>query len=389
MKSQSAMSSACIARSRRDFLRGAAGVITAASADRAFGLSRAASLMPRSEKTIVVTFGGGARDDETLAVDGQRNIPHLLRELLPQGTFFPQVVNRGILGHYVATASIVTGQYERFDNFIASPPPNPTLFEYFRKGLRRPASDAWVIAPSNGFQRIGCSSSGAYGPRWGAGVILPKRLLSAALPGQRSLEAGELSHLLQDNYEMPVYQPQESESDHELHLGMLESTLKLSVKDFVARARTLNSADELSIYIAQQLMEQQAPSLMLLTLHDMDIAHAGAFSLYVDAIRRADRLCAQLWGMAQSNPEYRNRTTLFILPDFGRDSDEDPAGNGFQHHRTGGVRSRTTWMLAMGSGIREGRLVDRAVEPVDLVPTIGHRLGFATVPGGRPIGELL
>ncbi|MBB5330710.1 hypothetical protein [Tunturiibacter gelidoferens] len=38
-----------------------------------------------------------------------RNIPHLMKELIPQATFFTQVVNRGILGHYVATASLATG----------------------------------------------------------------------------------------------------------------------------------------------------------------------------------------------------------------------------------------------------------------------------------------
>lgn len=383
-------SPADVARSRRRFLRDAVAVLAAASADKVFASSHAPLPSLRSrEKTIVVTFGGGARDDETFALDGQRNIPHLLKDLLPQGTFFPQVVNRGILGHYVATASIVTGMYEHFDNFIAAPPPNPTLFEYFRKGLRRPVSDAWVIAPSNGFQRIGCSSSRGFGPDWGAGVILPKRLLSAALPGGRSVEAGELFHLLQDSYEMPLYQPQESQSDRELHLGMLSRTLKVSVSKFVERARTLSSADELSIYVVQQLMENQAPSLMLLTLHDMDIAHSGAFSLYVDAIRRSDRLLAELWTMVQSNPEYKNRTTLYVLPDFGRDADDDPAGNGFQHHRTGGVRSRTTWMLVLGPGVGEGRIVDRAIEPVDLTPTIGARLGFATVLGRKGIRELL
>ncbi|MGA8528242.1 MAG: hypothetical protein WB622_00910 [Acidobacteriaceae bacterium] len=359
-----------------------------ASTQRSFALSHAASMLRPAAKTIVVTFGGGARDDETFAEDGQQNIPHLLQELLPQGTFFTQVVNRGILGHYVATASIVTGTYERFDNFIAQPPPNPTLFEYFRKGLGRPANDAWVIAPSNGFQRIGCSSNSAFGSEWGAGVILPKRLLSAALPG-RGGGGTDLALLLQDNYEMPVYQPEESGQDRELHLAMLESTLKVSVNEFVEHARTLNSADELSIYIAQQLMRQHAPSLLMLTLHDMDIAHSGAFSLYVDAIQRADRLCAELWQIVQSDPEYKDRTSIYILPDFGRDSDGDPAGNGFQHHRTGGARARTTWMLALGPGIREGRLVERAIEPLDLVPTIGSRVGFATSTHGQRIGELL
>jgi hypothetical protein len=40
--------------------------------------------------------------------EGQGNIPHRMNELIPQVTFFTQVVNRGILGHYVVTASLAT-----------------------------------------------------------------------------------------------------------------------------------------------------------------------------------------------------------------------------------------------------------------------------------------
>src|SRR5947209_18808114 len=83
---------------------------------------------------------------------------HLLRELAPQSTFFTQVVNRGILGHYVATASLATGVYETINNFASLPPESPPVFEYFRKDLKRPASDSWVVIPSNGFNRIGESS---------------------------------------------------------------------------------------------------------------------------------------------------------------------------------------------------------------------------------------
>src|SRR5277367_2454375 len=128
--------------------------------------------------------------------------------------------------------------------------------------------------------------------------------------------------------------------------------LKLSVDDFKDHAQTLSSPDELSVYIARQLMRQVAPSLLWITMHDIDIAHAGAYSLYVDGIRRTDRLCSDLWKTIQSEPEYAGKTTLFILPDFGRDSDEDAGGNGFQHHRTGDAASRTTWMMALGAGVR-------------------------------------
>lgn len=381
-------SAGAISATRRDFLRGAIGTLSAASVTRGASAAGLVSVLRPAQKTIVVTFGGGARDEETFAEEGQENIPNLLKTLLPQGTFFTHVVNAGILGHYVATASIVTGNYERFNNFVAQPPPNPTLFEYFRKGLRRPATDAWVIAPSNGFQRIGCSSHGSFGPEFGAGVILPKRLLQAALHNNAA-DGDRLAHMLQDSYEMPVYQPLVANEDRELHLDMLQSTLKVSVLDFVQKARSLDSADELSIYITRQLMKQHAPSMMMLTLHDMDIAHSGAYSLYIDAIQRADRLCAELWEMVQTDPEYKDRTTLYIMPDFGRDADGDPAGNGFQHHRTGGAMARTTWMLALGPHLRQNVTVNRPVESIDLVPTIGCSLGFATSSGGKCIQELL
>ncbi len=340
--------------------------------------------MPRGRKAVVVTFGGGARDEETFAPEGQENIPHLLKELLPKSTFFTQVVNRGILGHYVATASLATGIYETFNNFAAVPPDHPTVFEYFRKDLNRPAYDAWVVAPSNGFNRIGESSNRSYGRGLGAGVILPKLLLSAALA--RGAQA-PYEHLLQDNYETPLYTPELSGNEFELR--QMEEILKLSVEDFTAHARSLASPDELSVYIARRLMSRFAPSLLWITLHDIDVAHSGAYSLYLAGIQRTDRLCGEIWKGIESEPEYAGKTTMFILPDFGRDSDIDSGGNGFQHHRTGDPLSRTTWMLVMGPGVRENVIVDRAVESLDLVPTLGSLLGFAPRwAQGKPLPEV-
>jgi hypothetical protein len=377
MKSLS--TSALISSTRREFLRDAAGLTLGSTLLPRF--ARAASSPKR--KVIVVTFGGGARDQETFAPEGQENVPNLMRDLIPRASFFTQVVNRGILGHYVATASLATGAYETINNFASLPPENPTIFEYFRKELRRPSSDAWVVAPSNGFNRIGESSNRSFGPGFGARVVLPKHLLSAAMSGGK----GDFEHLLRDNYETPFYSPELAGNEFELE--QLETILKVSAEDFKGHARTLSSPDELSVYIVRQLMRQVAPSLLWLTLHDIDVAHAGAYSLYIEGIQRTDRLCAELWRIIESEPEYAGKTTLFILPDFGRDSDEDAGGNGFQHHRTGDVLSRTTWLMALGPGIREGVVYDRAVDSTDLVPTIGAMLGFtATRAHGRPISEI-
>ena len=370
---------------RRDFLRSAA---VAGAGRRLFGFAPLQVLAPATgQKTVVVTFGGGARDEETFAPEGQENIPYLLNELIPQATFFTQVVNRGILGHYVATASLATGIYERFDNFADVSPKNPTVFEYFRKGLKRPANDAWVIAPSNGFNRIGQSDGSLISTGYGARVILPKRMLASAL-GKGATQSAGVEAILQDNYEDLLYTPPAINTD--ANLALLTDLLHLSVDDFAHHAKTLSSADELSVFVMRQLMKQFAPSLLWITLHDMDVAHTGAYSLYIDGIRRTDRLCADIWAMIESDPEYKDRTTMLILPDFGRDSDFTPGGNGFQHHRTGDPLSRTTWMMALGPHIRHNVTVDRPLDSLDLVPTLGALMNFQTpLAQGKLISEVL
>lgn len=372
-----------LGRSRRDFLRDAAGLAVGSALFSASPLVRGA-VAQKKRKTIVITFGGGARDQETFSPEGQENVPNMLKQLIPRSSFFTQVENQGILGHYVATASLATGVYETLNNFSAVPPQHPTVFEYFRKDLRRPVSDAWVVAPSNGFNRIGESDYRSFGPGMGATVVLPKHLLGAAMSGTST----DYEHLLRDNYETPLYTPPLAGSEFELQ--QLEMILKLSVDDFKAHARTVSSPDELSMFIARRLMQQESPSLLWITMHDIDIAHAGAYSLYVDAIRRTDRLCAEFWTAVQSEPEYAGNTTLFILPDFGRDGDQDSGGNGFQHHRTGDAASRTTWMMALGAGVRQGVVYDRPMQSIDLVPTLGAMMGFTpSLSQGKAIKELV
>jgi hypothetical protein len=380
-RSSSAPSSLLV-RNRREFLQLASASIVCSAVSPV--LRAHAPRSHDSRKVVIVTFGGGARDEETFAPDGQQNIPGLIKTLLPQSTFFGQVVNRGILGHYVATTSLATGVYETFNNFSGVAPPHPTLFEYFRTDLRRPATDAWVISPSDGFRNMGSSTARRYGPESGASVILPKQLLRAATPG---FGAGDFDRLLRDTYEEPYAMG--GLTGGEGNLRHLEQVLRLSRDEFVRHALNLDSADEMSVYVARQLMQQVAPSLLWITLHDIDVAHSGAYSLYIEGIQRTDRQCVEIWNAIQSHPEYAGKTTMFILPDFGRDSDTDPGGNSFQHHRTGDTASRTTWMMALGPGIRQGVFVQRPVESIDLVPTIGKILGIATpLAQGRILDEV-
>src|SRR6266566_3490860 len=86
-----------LAWTRREFLRTGAGIALGSSLLPSSLVART-GIPAGKRKVVVITFGGGARDQETFAPEGQENIPHLMRELIPQSAFFTHVVNRGILG---------------------------------------------------------------------------------------------------------------------------------------------------------------------------------------------------------------------------------------------------------------------------------------------------
>ena len=110
-----------------------------------------------SRKVIIVTFGGGVRYSETFAPESIQNIP-ALRKMQPEGFFFRNCTNAGVLSHFNSTASIVTGNWQRVDDFGFQPPAGATVFEYFRKQRAAGPLDAWTIATNKSFASIGAGS---------------------------------------------------------------------------------------------------------------------------------------------------------------------------------------------------------------------------------------
>ena len=188
-----------------------------------------------------------------------RNIPNLLNTLAPQSCFFTQVINRGILGHYVATASIATGAYETFDNFVAQPPVHPTIFEYLRRDLRRPAEDAWVIAPGSLFAQMGSSRNRRYGPDEGAEVVLPKRLLGAVLGSTNEMQLDSYPSILRDSYEMPAAPDVPSSNCERESMEALLARMNLDNATLKNQAAKFASPDELSVYMTKHVMRTFRP----------------------------------------------------------------------------------------------------------------------------------
>ena len=96
-----------------------------------------------------------------------------------------------------------------------------------------------------------------------------------------------------------------------------------------------------------------------------------------------------LWDELQENPNYKDRTTLLVVPELGRDGDANTA-NGFLNHRSGDPSCRDVWLLALGQGLSRGES-ERPVQHVDVAATALEILGVK--PGqeiaGRAISYLL
>ena len=175
---------------KRDFLK-LAGLAIAGKLVPPWLHARPAAAPKSDRKIVIVTFGGGCRYQETFAPEGVGNIPRLAA-LRSEGRFFSNCVNSGVLSHYNSTSSIVTGNWQRVDDFGFDRPASPTVFEYYRKAAGVPATDAWAICTNKSFATMGATRVRGFGEDVGANVVLPKQLLLEAVDEviKRDLDQG-------------------------------------------------------------------------------------------------------------------------------------------------------------------------------------------------------
>jgi hypothetical protein len=96
--------------------------------------------------------------------------------------------------------------------------------------------------------------------------------------------------------------------------------------------------DVFSFYYAFEYLKRERPRVLYIGLDETDQhGHGGRYDKYLMAANRTDQMIRTLWDWLQSDPQYRDKTTLIITTDHGR-----------------GKGSRNSWKvhgrLAFGSG---------------------------------------
>ena len=380
---------------RRSFLRSVAGLGAAAATDSRSGAA-AAPAVPAVEdrKVILILFGGGTRSSEAIDDPEHRWIPYLWRFMIPRGTLFTNMRVEGRVVHPNSAGSIVTGHWEWDDIDWSHPVDHPTLFEICRKARGTPDTAAWAFVYASILAHIGASRAPGYGAAWGANVVEPptiprptaeemdRLLRRAAATGSSEAElaaAAECARLARQASRI---------ARHRLRSDAAREFLEREYVSWRA-AKNTTSHDAFLTHCALACMRTFAPDVLAVCFGEIDCAHYGSWSRYVEAIRRTDALTWTLWQEAETLPAYRGRTLVLVLPDHGREL-ERAGGMGFIHHsdfytnQGADEGCRRVWMLALGPGVAPGRRMETPAPITSVAATALEFLGLRATAGAEP-----
>jgi hypothetical protein len=104
--------------------------------------------------------------------------------------------------------------------------------------------------------------------------------------------------------------------------------------------------DVLTYQLAKQYMKVKHPKVLYIAFDETDdYAHSGQYQYYLKQAHKEDAMLKDLWNTIQSDPFYKDQTTLFITCDHGR-GDDMPKN--WKSHGTELPSSKETWFAVIG-----------------------------------------
>ena len=149
--------------------------------------------------------------------------------------------------------------------------------------------------------------------------------------------------------------------------------------------------DSLAFHTAIEYMKAKKPRVLFIGLGETDDwAHDGAYAEYLISAHLGDSYLHELWDLVQSMPEYRDKTTLIVLPDHGRGE-----GTGWTSHGQQYPESMQTWMAFLGPDTaalgehKKGTVVTESQVAATVAALLGEDYHAAVPKSGVAIGDVL
>jgi len=272
-------------------------------------------------RNVFLVVMDGVRYSETFGDPTHRFIPHIWNDLRRLGAIYTNFRNNAITVTVPGHTAMLTGTWQNVKNDGSERPHQPTVFEYYRKETGAPANKTWAVVQHMNLISTDYSDHPEYGKQYGANLDSP---------GMH--KRGELQH----------------------------------------------AGDVATWDILKSVMNRDHPSLVMVNFGMTDsMGHSGSWSGYTNAILDADTLIYYLWLKIQSDPIYKDRTTMFLTNDHGRHL--DGVKTGFQDHGDDCEGCRHVMMLVIGPDTKSNVVVDATRQLIDVAPTIGVLMGFGTL----------
>lgn len=132
--------------------------------------------------------------------------------------------------------------------------------------------------------------------------------------------------------------------------------------------------DAFTFYYGLEYMKKSKPRVMYFAFDETDdFAHAGEYAAYLNSAHATDRFLGELWNYLQSEPVYKDRTTLIITCDHGR----GPGPEDWKHHGAKVTGSDQIWMAVIGPDTAaKGNVIQGQYYQNQIAKTMASLLGF-------------
>lgn len=146
--------------------------------------------------------------------------------------------------------------------------------------------------------------------------------------------------------------------------------------------------DVFTHYAALSTLKAAKPKVLYIAYGETDEwAHAGQYRSYLDAAHQVDAWIKQLWEFVQSNPDYRNKTAIFITTDHGRG---DAIKAEWTSHGSSIKDASEIWFAVMAPGVAaKGEVkVNQQFYQQQFAQTIAKLLGI-TYKAKHPVADAI
>jgi hypothetical protein len=261
------------------------------------------------QQNVFIVVIDGVRYSESFG-SGAKYIPHLFNDLKPLGTLFTnfRIAEEGMTSTNPGQASILTGNWQLIANNGTEHPKKPTLFEYYRKAFDAKETDCFIVAGKKKLEALAFSSFSEYG------------------------------------------------------------------KDFKASTKCFDLNNNNKVYDSLIVaLDYYHPKLVLVNFPMTDKeAHSGSWDAYIAALENADSLIYLLYNKIQSDPFYKDNTTILITNDHGRHTDN------FTNHGCDCDGCEHIMLLAIGENFEANGINDSLHYQIDICKTVGDIMKFKT-----------